>query len=361
MEEFNRIWARLNLVNNSSKFKEINGLSLYQLLFQHLKLDDKAQYNKLLELSKKLARTFIINQDYETILELFQIEYEFFQKEFGIENHHLQTQKTTNNFSEDDVINFQPIIEQFEKSYKGMIDKWEHLDNKFLECISESDKLENKQSKEIYKKMKILTRESNFHINHFLNFLKIQLDELEKIYKKFQKLSLTDDLTKLRNRRYLYLSYPNLFYLANRQQVPICFYLLDIDDFKKINDMHGHQKGDEVIIKIANIMENNIRRSDILVRFGGDEFLAIFFDTTFRDAKMIAEMINSLILEEEFKSDYTDNFHVTASSGISCQKIETLKPDTDITIIFNSFVKQADEAMYRSKRHGKNQVTIYKK
>ena len=209
--------------------------------------------------------------------------------------------------------------------------------------------------------MKILTRESNFHINHFLNFLKIQLDELEKIYKKFQKLSLTDDLTKLRNRRYLYLSYPNLFYLANRQQVPICFYLLDIDDFKKINIKKKKKKGDEVIIKIANIMENNIRRSDILVRFGGDEFLAIFFDTTFRDAKMIAEMINSLILEEEFKSDYTDNFHVTASSGISCQKIETLKPDTDITIIFNSFVKQADEAMYRSKRHGKNQVTIYKK
>ena len=153
------------------------------------------------------------------------------------------------------------------------------------------------------------------------------------------------------------MTYENIFYIANRRKIPICFVMLDIDNFKDINDTYGHYKGDEVLTKISVTMTHFLRKSDIIIRYGGDEILLLLIDLQSGESKIIIDEMLNRINNIKFKHNDT-NFNVSMSAGIFCKKIDSL---SNITQLQSSMLKKADIALYQSKNTGKNKTTIYEK
>ncbi|RMD46315.1 MAG: GGDEF domain-containing protein [Aquificota bacterium] len=135
---------------------------------------------------------------------------------------------------------------------------------------------------------------------------------------------------------------------AKRYKKHFAVILFDIDNFKNINDTYGHQKGDEVLKKVAKIFKENLRKTDHFGRFGGEEFIIIVPELTDKDAYLLAEKLRKLL--ENTRFDHIDK--VTASFGIS--QFEEGKSITQL-------LKEADSALYTAKRTGKNKTVIFNK
>ncbi|MBN2041490.1 MAG: GGDEF domain-containing protein [Spirochaetes bacterium] len=162
---------------------------------------------------------------------------------------------------------------------------------------------------------------------------------------KIAELSSSDGLTKLYNRSYLFEKAKDELERYQRYNTTFSLIILDIDDFKKINDQYGHQKGDEILQKLGIILDGARRDLDICARYGGEEFAIILPHTSSSEAGMIAERIRKNV-EDHFRID----IGITISIGISTC------PDS--SIVLEELIKIADDALYESKRSGKNKVTI---
>jgi diguanylate cyclase (GGDEF)-like protein len=161
-----------------------------------------------------------------------------------------------------------------------------------------------------------------------------------------QKLSIsshTDYLTGLWNRRYFYLRLEEEETRATRKKTPLCIAMIDVDDFKKVNDTFGHAVGDVIISELATIMKKSVRSTDIVTRWGGDEFAIIFSETALQDALEITERIRRKV-EIRFQSSYD----LTISIGVM-----TLERDQDL----RDMLIKADQALYKAKEQ-KNSVII---
>ena len=158
-----------------------------------------------------------------------------------------------------------------------------------------------------------------------------------------EKLSNTDALTKVYNRRFLEDFSKQYFEILKREKGAFSLLLVDIDDFKSINDTQGHDVGDEVLLKLVSIIKNTIRENDFIVRLGGDEFLVLLPNTNLLQAKTVADKILFNINSEK-KSDKK----FTVSIGSSEYKID----DIDI----NCLIKKADNSLYKAKNMGKNSI-----
>jgi polar amino acid transport system substrate-binding protein len=165
---------------------------------------------------------------------------------------------------------------------------------------------------------------------------------LSALNQELEKLSITDPLTKLYNRRYLYKSIEMAQVFAERYKTPFSVIMLDIDNFKEINDTYGHDEGDIVLQKIANILLAQSRESDIVGRWGGEEFLIICQQSKIDGALTVAEKICHAIEKEVFANKVT----VTASFGVA-----EYSEKTKLTVIV-----RADNALYKAKKEGKNKV-----
>jgi diguanylate cyclase (GGDEF)-like protein/PAS domain S-box-containing protein len=180
---------------------------------------------------------------------------------------------------------------------------------------------------------------------------KIQLLESEIV--TLDKLSLTDELTSLFNRRALFKHLELHYRIAQKESLSLSFILADIDDFKGYNDVFGHLAGDEVLKLLANAMMASFRRTDIICRYGGEEMAVILPSTDAKEAKIMGERLRKEI--EEFK---WPNRGITLSIGVA-----TLSPQINQTASLggtNNFITMADIALYSSKRSGKNKTTHYK-
>ncbi len=155
-----------------------------------------------------------------------------------------------------------------------------------------------------------------------------------------------DALTGILNRRGYFNAMLSLAYLAKRNKFYSAVLMIDIDHFKRINDTAGHQTGDVVLKKVADIIKKNIRASDILGRFGGEEFIVFLPQIEKKSIFALAEKIRKAVQEES-----KDNIAVTVSIGGTARKI-TGKVETDI----DELIKQADTYLYEAKRKGRNQV-----
>jgi len=154
-------------------------------------------------------------------------------------------------------------------------------------------------------------------------------------------LSVTDYLTKLYNRRYFSASIEKEYARAIRQKETLSFLMIDVDYFKKYNDAHGHLKGDEVLISVANIlMHIATRSSDLAFRMGGEEFGMLLPDTDAKGASLIAERIRVEVGEMEF---------VTVSVGYASVLPHVGGNPEDL-------FKAADDNLYKAKAHGRNKV-----
>ncbi len=159
--------------------------------------------------------------------------------------------------------------------------------------------------------------------------------------KIFEIKSYTDPLTKIYNRNKFYENFKE-DYSKRSTDHDFCLILLDIDDFKQINDHYGHGVGDDILIELTNVIRNNIRSSDNIYRWGGEEFL-ITIKAPFESSKHIAQKI----LSNTQKHNFTHGIHLTCSMGLA-------KFEDEMNI--DSLVKAADDKMYEAKLSGKNQI-----
>ena len=165
--------------------------------------------------------------------------------------------------------------------------------------------------------------------------------------KLIQHLSQIDPLTNLFNRRSINQCLDHLNDSANTHYALV---LLDLDHFKKINDYYGHHKGDETLIKVSDVLNQQLRESDIVGRFGGEEFILVLKNASLEKALQVAERCRSAIQELEIMSDEGEVIHVTASFGIAISHPE-LRPQ--------QLLSQADKALYFAKASGRNLVKSY--
>lgn len=160
-------------------------------------------------------------------------------------------------------------------------------------------------------------------------------------------LALRDPLTNCFNRNYFNEYYLEQLKLYNRYGHVFSVAMLDLDNFKNVNDQFGHDVGDLVLKRFVKLIHDRIRSSDILVRYGGEEFLILFPDTELIDAKLLSKEILKYV------SDCTsfESGKITTSIGLASIKVN------DYTS--KDVIKDADIALYQAKANGKNQVTTY--
>ncbi|WP_373072441.1 GGDEF domain-containing protein [Sulfurimonas sp.] len=160
---------------------------------------------------------------------------------------------------------------------------------------------------------------------------------------ELEKMAIEDKLTGLYNRTKLDEVLTHELQRASRYKESIGLFIIDIDYFKSVNDMYGHLVGDQVIIDISKLIKNNLRSTDTLFRWGGEEFIVLSLETHKEEAMTIAHKINNYIKEAEF--DLVG--HKTVSIGVT-----TNNEDDDVT----SIIKRADEALYLAKNSGRDCV-----
>ena len=172
---------------------------------------------------------------------------------------------------------------------------------------------------------------------------------LKKEVRKLQDQVRTDHLTGLFNNRHLHYTLEQEIERTKRSQQPTTFILLDIDHFKKVNDDHGHVIGDQVLIHLANIVKNTVRKIDIPCRYGGEEFAIILPSTPLLTGVQVAERVRSTIESNEMHIENV-SLKITASLGVDAffhNSNET--PE--------AFISRVDAQLYTAKDSGRNTVS----
>lgn len=170
-----------------------------------------------------------------------------------------------------------------------------------------------------------------------------------------EKENITDSLMQIYNRRYFHTRLDQEIKRSERYKHHLSLLMLDIDHFKNINDVHGHQIGDEVLVGIAFILKLNVRTIDVIARYGGEEIVVILPETDKKGAFTTAEKIRKGIENHSFDPTSGEKFSVTVSFGVSSlEMIKDKAVDKSKRII-----KLADDALYKAKNEGRNRVFLY--
>jgi diguanylate cyclase (GGDEF)-like protein len=165
-----------------------------------------------------------------------------------------------------------------------------------------------------------------------------------------ERLSLTDDLTRLRNARYLRQFLVNEIKRARRYRTRVAALFLDLDDFKRVNDLHGHLAGSHALMEVAAVILPSVRDTDCVVRYGGDEFVLILTETGIDEALQVAERIRAKIEAHRFTGGRRLRFSLTASFGLAVFPVHALSPQ--------QLIAYADRAMYQAKAANKNCIRV---
>ncbi len=179
--------------------------------------------------------------------------------------------------------------------------------------------------------------------------LKSLQDELREANSRLREMSYTDHLTGLYNRRYLMELLDREFSRSRRTSHGLSLIILDVDNFKEINDQFGHGGGDTVLQDVAALFRNELRDYDTAVRFGGDEFVAVLPDTSSHTAVMVAERIRTALGGHRFHGKLR-SLRVTGSLGVA------LYPGITEESV-GGLIREADTALYRAKSQGRNRVS----
>lgn len=179
--------------------------------------------------------------------------------------------------------------------------------------------------------------------------LQQRLADIEQLKNRIREQSIRDPLTNLYNRRFLNEFMERELALARRNQKPLAVVMLDLDHFKQLNDQFGHQTGDKVIEMVAKHLLRQSRRTDILFRYGGEEFLVILPNTNATQARHLAENWRVHVEQAQVFAKH-QAVNITLSAGVACY------PEQGTTA-FN-LIQAADEALYQAKAAGRNQVVM---
>lgn len=172
--------------------------------------------------------------------------------------------------------------------------------------------------------------------------------ENANLFEQLQKMATLDGLTEIYNRRYFFELAEIELRRTRRYQKNLSLVMLDIDNFKRVNDEFGHSYGDKVLQKISQCMREEMRDLDLVGRYGGEEFIILLPETSLEDALEAAERLRKAI-EGNSEINPQGQSIVTVSLGVA-----GLEGDTRT---FDDLIQQADKALYRAKQAGKNQVS----
>lgn len=180
------------------------------------------------------------------------------------------------------------------------------------------------------------------------------LETIDQQTNKLQLLASIDPMTKLYNRRYLSDISKQIMEMAKRNKTAISIIMIDIDHFKSINDHYGHNNGDKVIIALSDTMKKLTRASDVVCRYGGEEFIVLVPETSEFGAINVAQKIRMCVESLMIEIDQQQTINFTISCGVSEVDLEK---DVDI----ENAIKNADEALYEAKERGRNRVAAFPK
>lgn len=188
---------------------------------------------------------------------------------------------------------------------------------------------------------------------HFAAIVAICIENAANV-QRLKRQGITDTLTALNNRRFFEQRLQEEIEVSRRNNMPLSCMMLDVDYFKKVNDSYGHQVGDQVLREVAALIRAQLRGSDVLSRYGGEEFVSLLSNTTGETAQEIAERVRSGIEAHRFSLPNGDRFSVTISIGIA-----TYDPLAESAV--NSadgefLVGRADRCLYAAKEAGRNRT-----
>ncbi|MBU4425958.1 MAG: diguanylate cyclase [Proteobacteria bacterium] len=177
--------------------------------------------------------------------------------------------------------------------------------------------------------------------------------EMKEAQKKIAEMSTRDELTGLYNRRYFVETLEREIASAKRYGTDLVLCMADLDHFKEINDTYGHPAGDMVLSEIGSMLKECIRQSDLVCRYGGEEFAVILPNTDAEKARAVSERFRNRVAKHDFKHK-SSHFGITVSIGVALYNNEVDKSPME-------FVEMADRALYQAKEAGRNRVVVDKR
>ncbi|MCX7746019.1 MAG: diguanylate cyclase [Clostridia bacterium] len=204
----------------------------------------------------------------------------------------------------------------------------------------------------------VLTRiNTQIKIMEIQNRLKQKNKELMEKASRLEQAVKTDELTSLYNKKYILEMLGAEIQRSVRYKKPLSVIMLDIDNFKSINDTYGHLAGDNVLKQVAEIIRSSIREIDLAGRYGGEEFVIVAPETSLNGALRLAERIRYNVENTRLHLDNKNkNISATISAGVRC-KIPSKA--YDISKETKPLIDEADAALYQAKRNGKNRVEVF--
>lgn len=175
--------------------------------------------------------------------------------------------------------------------------------------------------------------------------------ENARLYETTERLSRMDGLTHLYNHRFFHERIQEEFKRSDRFRQTLSLLMIDVDDFKRINDTFGHQAGDEMLRRLARVLRETLREVDVPARYGGDEFAIILPDTDLNEASEVAERLRKSVEKHDFPTADTA-VTLTLSLGTASRA-----PQSPVSA--EELIKAADHALYQAKNAGRNQVATY--
>jgi diguanylate cyclase (GGDEF)-like protein len=176
-------------------------------------------------------------------------------------------------------------------------------------------------------------------------------EELEVVVSQLREASATDPLTGLGNRRFLREAMPDLVLAAHTPSATdttgsLAFLVIDLDHLKPVNDRHGHEAGDQILIQIAEILRSCCRATDVIVRWGGDEFVVLYKNADAAAAEALAERIRSRVAKQIFRLSGGKVARTSCSIGFTCYPFVREAPEL---LTWEQTLAVADAALYRAK------------
>lgn len=200
--------------------------------------------------------------------------------------------------------------------------------------------------------VKYLTQ-ANAQIEDMNRHLEAQVQErtqqLQDANGRLEQLTLTDDVTGLFNQRFLHTRLEQEFGRARRYNAGLAVMMLDLDNFKHVNDSHDHLFGSRVLRRIGEILRRGVRDTDMVIRYGGDEFVILLPHTSLGDAIMVGERLRGLVEVTDVGDEASGTWHATVSVGVASLD------ECEVTTA-RELLRSADQALYQAKADGRNRI-----